>query len=99
MDSGWMTMIEDTSFVALKDVAPSLGSADMAPDASGLYDMDPPASSSMTSSLYSPALFSPANTDMEINDGSFSSSGYMYKHPVFASPGKHQDGGSLRPTN
>lgn len=93
-DPGWLKMIEDTSFVALKDMVPSQGSTDRAPDASGLYDMDPPARSSLTSSLYSPA-----NTDMEINNGSISNSGYMYNHPVFASPGKYQDGGSLRPTN
>ncbi|SAL99293.1 hypothetical protein [Absidia glauca] len=81
MNPAWLAMMEDTSFVALKDVAPSLGSTHMAPDASGLYDMDPPASSSMTSSLYAPD-----NMDMEINDGSVDGSCYLYKPPVFASP-------------
>jgi hypothetical protein len=85
MNPAWLAMMEDTSFVALQDVAPSLGSTHMAPDASGLYDMDPPASSSMTSSIYSPD-----NMDTEINDGSVDGSCYLYKPPVFASPGKYQ---------
>jgi hypothetical protein len=85
MNPAWLAMMENTPFMALKDVAPSLGSTHMAPDASGLYDMDPPASSSMTSSLYSPD-----NMDMEINDDSADGSCYLYKPPVFASPGKYQ---------